>query len=425
MGYSAKIKIDTKRPRKDGNAAIFLQVIVDRKKARIDLDISWPPSHFTETTLCKSRSRKDPDVEEYNVIIENARTKANAIHKDYLLRGLHLTLESFLKEYRTNLNKNDFIQYFAQQSFERWNKRRISDDTYEKEKGTIKRLLGHAQVLPFHEFHPDWAYEFDKYLKDPPISNDHNTRFARHKHVITYLNRARHVDKITFTDPYQRFKNKMVEGSWKPLALDEMKSLIQKYLDWKDNPLGPMKRKVGVKQKDDERQGLTKSEIIVLRRFLFSCNCALRISDLQALDRSMFVAGQMSIVPKKTEGYGTKIQAVPLNDVARMMLDDELADNPREFRIFDRYTDQAANKILKRIRKKAGLEAKLHNHVARYTFASLMDQAGANHTGLMKYMGLRKRDTLEKYVKTNNKVITADIEKLNEMIKAKSATPVD
>lgn len=420
MGYSAKIKIDSKRPRKDGTCAIFMQVIIDRKKKRFDLDLCWPPKYFSESDFCRGRMRKDPDADDYNIIINNAKAKANTIYKEYRMRGLPLALETFDKEYRSDLNKLDFIEFFAQKSFERWNRRLISDDTYEKEKGTLSRLKALAPILPFYEFNADWARTFDTHLKDK-FKNDHNTRWARHKHVITYLNLARQ-DRIEFSDPYARFSNKLVEGNWGPLELDEMKALIERYLEWKDRPLPLLARKNGLKQVDD-REGLTAPEIVVLRRFLFSCNCALRISDLQELDESMFSDGQMTITPHKTDRYGTKIDSVPLNIVARVMLDDEIEDVHRErahrsttLRIFERYTDQAANRLLKRIAGKVKLKSKLHNHVARYTFGSLMDQAGANHTGLMKYMGLKKRETLEKYVKASSKVIAADVGKMNELI---------
>src|SRR5687768_16108087 len=110
MGYSAKIKIDASRPKKDGTAMIFLQVLINRKKAKIDLGISWPPDRFNPIDGCRSRRKGDEDVDTYNVVIGNAKTKANNIHKDYLLRDLHLTIEAFLKEYHSSTNKNDFIK---------------------------------------------------------------------------------------------------------------------------------------------------------------------------------------------------------------------------------------------------------------------------------------------------------------------------
>lgn len=400
MGYSAKIKIDRGRPKKDGTAAIFLQVIINRKKARLDLDIAWPPSRFHDADYCRQRFRKDPDYEEYNVIINTAKGKADSIHKEYLIRQLPLSLDVFLKEYRSGLSKHDFITYFEQKSFERWNKNQISDLTRAKEKVTVGKLKVFADEIPFNVLNINWAYELDSFLKKK-FGNNVNTRWNVHKHVKTYLNMARDVDHVVFINPYLKFKNKLQEGKWGPLSLDQMKSLIELYLNIK------VKDGLAVRLKDNER--------IVLRRFLFSCNCALRISDLQALERSQFSNGEMSITPKKTERYGTRIASVPLNDIARQMLDDELTDNPSE-RVFNRYSDQVSNRLLKRCAEKAELEINLHHHVARYTFASLYDQAGGNHTSLMKYMGLKKRETLEKYVKTNKGVMQGDIDKMNEMI---------
>ena len=104
-----------------------------------------------------------------------------------------------------------------------------------------------------------------------------------------------------------------------------------------------------------------------------------------------------------------------------MMLQDEFTDN-ESGRVFNRYSDQYSNRALKRIATKLGIEVNLHHHVARYTFASIMDQAGANHTGLMTFMGLRKRSTLEKYVKTNKKVMADDIARMESLIKGKVST---
>jgi integrase len=417
MGFSAAIKIDRQSPRKDGNCAIYMQVIVNRRKARLQTSICWPVEKFNEKTFCKPRYKNDGDYEQYNIIINSALSKANEIRKDYLLRGLSLTLECFLKEYSTDLNKNDFIEYFAKKSFERWNKGAISNETYQKEKGTLKKIKKFYTYLPFHEFNPDWANEFDRKLKRDVDPEDEikkeisiNGRWPRHKHVVTYLNIAKRLDNIKFNNPYERFKVQLQEGGWKPIPLEDFKRLMSIYIQWKEKPL------VIMHKKKDTRPGLNTTELIVLRRFLFSCNCSLRISDLQKLDRSMFDKGQMTITPHKTKKYGTKLDAVPLNDLARMLLDDELNDNPTG-RVFDRFSNQYSNRVLKNIAAKFDLDINLHHHVARYTFASIMDQAGANHTSLMKFMGLKKRNTLEKYVKTNRKVMEQDLEKMNNIIK--------
>lgn len=396
MGFSAKIKIDSKRPRQDGTAAIFLQIIIDRRKSVIALEIAWPVNKFSARDWCRARWKDDRDVEEYNIIITNALTKANEIHKQYLVRGQHYTLDSFLKDYRTNLNKDNFIEYIDQRSNTRWSKGVIVYETRKKEKAVIAKLKEFCDVLPFYEFHTGWALEFDNFLRKK-YNNSQNTRWSAHKIIKTYLNIAEDQDKIVFTDPYKKFSAKLGESSWGPLSLDEHKSLIDLYYSDKLN--GP--------------------ERIVLRRFLFSCNSALRIGDLvKNLHRSTFKDGKMTIEPLKTERHGTKIREVPLNDIALEMLKDEKADKVGD-QLFDRYTGQAGNKLLKDLAKKTepALVKNLHNHVARYTFASLMDQAGANHTALMSYMGLKKRETLAKYVKTNRQVIQEGIDKMNDLVK--------
>jgi len=400
------------RVRVDGTAPIHFQVIINRVKREIPLDIHWPPDRFDEKKGCLPRKKNDPDVDAYNVAIGNGFTKANNIRKDYLIRGIPLTMDAFLKEYKTDLNKTNFIAYLEKRSAMRLKDDEIADSTYIKEKGALTKIKQFSDPLPFSDFNVGWASRFDKFLEKQ--GNDHNSRWSYHKIIKTYLSLAKK-DNITFENPYDSFRATMVESNWGPLTFDELKVLVQAYMNWSKEPLPPMKR-VNGKYQEDTRPGLTHAQIIVLRRFLFACNSALRISDLQELDRSMFTDGKMSITPRKTERYGTLIKSVPLNDIAMQMLQDEIADNPEETKIFDRYTEQYSNGLLKVIAVKVGLNKRLHHHVARYTYGSLSDEAGANHTALMKQMGIKKRDTLAKYVKTNAQRIAANVDQLNTMV---------
>jgi hypothetical protein len=465
MGYSARIKIDAKRPKKDNTSKIFLRVIINRKVAVIDLDISWPAAKFHPVDYCKPRHRSDEDVEEYNVIIRNALSKANSIHKNALIRDMSLTRESFLRDYKSNINRSDFIEYFKERSAWRLNKRIISARTYKLE-GTVLNHLklfawsmnphnkGKAEPtdvssieasLPFNEFNNFFGKNFDVYLKRKGCNK--NSRWGYHKVVETYLNMAsdpKGLDKLVFDDPYEKFKNKQGETTRGPLQVHQLTKLIDLYLEWRDNPLTPITwREIkGMKDKGiykpgeqnfDDRQGLTGREVVALRKFLFSCNSALRASDMQNLDLELFKDGEMSITPMKTEDHGTKINSVPLSDIAKMLLADEIAFVKRQMsddpyikiqrqkntvvRIFQTFKEQTVNDFLKRIARKAGLDVNLHMHVGRYTFGSISDEAGANHTALMKQMGIRKRETLEKYTKTNKKRIEANVQSFNSILK--------
>ena len=394
------------------------------------LGISWPLNkiNVAEGTLLP-RMKNDPDVDAYNIVIGNARTKVNEIRKQYMIRGVNLTLETFLREFNSDLNKNDFIQYIEKKSFNRWKERLISDHTYDNEKVVINHLKQFQDSIPFNSFTSKWAKDWDKFLEKK--GNDLNTRWGKHKVVITYLNLAHDEEKVSFDDPYARFIVRTAESSWGPISLEDLQTLLEAYMDHRQNPLPFLKKKRGINQ-IDTRRGLTAPEVVVLRKFLFSCNSALRASDLAKLDEDLFENGHMTITPHKTERFGTAIKSVPLNDVARFLLDDEIeyvrskqktAD--KLIKIFRQYSSQYCNRVLKEIANKYGIKHNLHLHVGRYTFASIADQAGANHTSLMKLMGIIKRATLDKYVKTNPVAIAKDVEKLNLTIRIDPKTNVE
>jgi hypothetical protein len=423
MGYSFKLRIDRTYERKDGCGNVYFQVIINRQKKHLGLDFSWPVKKFSLVDGCKPRFKDDEDADVYNVVIDNARKKAADIRKLYLLRGWQLTMESFLNDYKSDLNKNDFIAYLEKKSFQRWNKREIADQTYRNEDSVINKLRTYSSVIPFNSFTPKWAIGYDKHLKKE-FKNEINTRWGNHKVIQTYLTMAREDDRIIFDDPYGKFINRQAESNRGPLELSELKTLIELYLEWKDKPLKIL-HKNGVHQKDD-RHGLTYPEVCILRKFLFGCNTSLRISDLQNLSEDLFKDQRISITPHKTEQWGTRIDSLPMNDMAKMLLEDEIKEvggirttnkNKPLLRIFERYVDQSCNKVLKRIAGKAKINKNLHMHVARYTFGSLGDQAGVNHTALMKLMGIKKRETLGKYVKTNNTISAQGVQKMNELIK--------
>lgn len=363
----------------------------------LNLGITWPADKFDSNSGCRSRSRKDPDVDDYNIIIGNARALANEIFKEHLKTRVPLTVESFKRQFRNSLNKQDFIKYMEQQSFARWNKMLIKDNTRKSEKTTIAKLEEfakqmHLTEIPFYSFSHTWAQEFEVFLKKLNVSQ--NTRWHHHKMVKTYLHMANR-DNISFIDPYKYFIARQTKGRWKALSLSEHAKLLKMYLD---------------------DQTLIPKDKIILRRFLFSCNTGLRISDLRRLTVENFKDNRLTIRPHKTERYGTNINDKPLNDIATLLLSHEMIDSV-DGRLFYRYTDMWSNVTLKEIAKRVKIETNLHNHVGRFTFASLYDQAGGNHRSLLEFMGLTKMDTLHKYVQTNNEVANLDIDKVNKMIK--------
>lgn len=391
MGQSIKLKIDEKRPRKDKTCAVYLQVIIDRRKIHIGLDLTWPPEKFNENGGCLPRFKKDTAADDYNIIINNARARANQIIMDYRIKDKPINIELFEREYYSKVSKVDFVQYLEVRSKERWGRREISDLTFKHEKMVLAKLKEYKGVIYFRDLDSHWAVDFDLWLKKKKLKT--NSRWGVHKVVKTYLIMAGKRDDIEFANPYNFFKNTTEESALEPLTKEELAKLTDYYFS-------------------DE---ITPKEAIVLRRFLFSCATALRISDLKSLTFDNFTAdGKMTVQPIKTERYGTKVINKPLNDLALVLLGDEMKE-ATDRRLFHRYNEGYSNDLLKKIAaEKVGIKRRIYHHVGRATFASLYDQAGGNHRSLMEYMGLKKMNTLMRYVKTNEKVIADAIGRMNK-----------
>ncbi|MBA4055280.1 MAG: hypothetical protein C0490_11250, partial [Marivirga sp.] len=97
--------------------------------------------------------------------------------------------------------------------------------------------------------------------------------------------------EIDFINPYNFFKTSTEESELEPLTKDELRTLTDYYFGETIND-----------------KVINEKETIVLRRFLFSCCTALRISDLKKLTLDNFTPdGKMTLKPHKTERYGTKV----------------------------------------------------------------------------------------------------------------------
>ena len=99
MGYSKKIVV-AQRTKSNGVAELCLRIIIDRKKKDIPLNIDWPPDKFdVKAGVCKPRSQKDDEVDDINIQLGNALTRANEIFKHYRLTDKKLELKQFIEEW--------------------------------------------------------------------------------------------------------------------------------------------------------------------------------------------------------------------------------------------------------------------------------------------------------------------------------------
>jgi integrase/recombinase XerD len=348
MGYSAKILQRSKYSKSDGTAAIYLQVIIDRKVKFIHLDLFWPLDKFDQASgSCKKRTAKDQDVGEMNIILQDCQHKANQIFKRHLLQNKKLTIDRFDAEYRTGSNDQSFTIYLETKSRDRLKNGEISYTTYQNHLKTLTKLKAYKKDVSFADMDERWAYEFDAWMQRTIKSrgNTQNTRWAQHKNIKTYLHQAQRED-IQYEDPYKYFTISLVESSWKSIHERDVGKLYREY-----------------KVTDDIRYRR------ILRRFLFAVATGLRKSDLYRIDSSWLSDGMMTFIPHKTRRKNKRL-SVPLSRMALDLFNEALADKGPGL-LFDDYEEQYSNRVLKKIGVRLGIKENLHHHIGRHTFITL------------------------------------------------------
>lgn len=165
-----------------------------------------------------------------------------------------------------------------------------------------------------------------------------------------------------------------------------------------ENPFMLLSSDEKIKKPESNRQFLTIEEVrkliatgcrlaIVKQAYMFSCYCALRISDVRSLRWKNLICNDgsymLSIVMKKTSApiY------VPLSKNA-MLWFPERGSADEEALIFDGLpTLPTINKVLKGWVKDAGIEKRITYHTSRHTFGTMMMTVGADLYTTSKLMG--------------------------------------
>ena len=343
---SIKITYNAQRISADNSVSLFAQVIVARAKKTIALHIRWPADKFDNGKgMCKPRHRNDPDVDDYNMIIRSEVAKINEIFKEYRLRGRDLTIKQFMLEYNTDMTKDDFINYLKNKAHWRKKIEEIGTLTYDNHIRTYNKLKLFAAALPFKMFTEDWAQVFEAFLKAQGMNA--NSRTMHHKNVKTYMRLARK-DSIAFIMPYDNFPLTKIKGSWRPIYAEHLRLLYDFY----------------------KGEAITDKEKLVLRRFLFSCATGLRVSDLYRVKHDWLFNGILKFIPHKGRKKGD-VQEIPLNNMAMEMFTDALEEKG-EGLLMDDLSEQKSNDVLKIIGEKLGIKEKLHHHVGRHTFITMV-----------------------------------------------------
>ena len=393
---SARIVYNKQRVRADGTVLLYLRVIIDSKRKDIDLKVYWPAARFdVKNGRCLPMDKKCEKHKDLNVILSDAQAKAAEIFVQYRLRRLDLSLPIFLREYHSNVSRNDFLAYYEKRMLERCRLGEINDESVRTQTVTLNHLKAWKTTLLFSDLNNRTAAQFDSYLLRKTGAKSINARWGQHKNFKTYLNQAKKRDNIGFVNPYDYFSAKSEMGRFQPLTKEQ---LIQLY-NYYDEPL------------------VHPSHRRVLRGFLFGCFTGMRHSDIRRMDLEWMDGEFLEFIPYKTRRYGTKVR-VPLTEEAMAMLAGELEES-KPNKLFRGFSEQKDNKYINEVGELCEIKMKLCFQVARETFATLYMEHEGKLEVLSAFLGHKTTKITEKYVKIR------DLRKKEESFRISNFTRTD
>lgn len=192
--------------------------------------------------------------------------------------------------------------------------------------------------------------------------NNENTCSKSLRTLRTFTNLAVRYGYLK-NNPFQWVRIKKVSGKRDFLTIDEFQILEALYTSL-----------VGIEKE-------------VCRCFLFSCTTGIRYGDMKRFSFDNIENNQIQLIMHKT---GLPV-TIPVSKKAAAYLYEE-----NWFRV---YCNKVTNRVLRLVRKKAGIEKRLTFHVARHTFATISITIGMPIEVVSKLLGHTDIKTTQIYAK--------------------------
>jgi integrase/recombinase XerD len=372
--FSSQLWFNKRRILKDGQASIYIQATINREQNEFPLKLKWPVDKIdTPNFKLLPRAKKDPEVIDYNLLIDCERAKITDILLTYRLRREEITIKQLTREMKVYDSKECFISYFRREADRRYLKREISLKTYQNAKAVLAQVIQYDNLSLFKNINLQWMRDFRLYLQNKEFKPGHfykpGTVWDRLKTTLSYLQLANvepmisvHKDVFDFT------------YSTPPE--------VTTYLDREE-----LRRLIMLQEYD-----LTDRELRVLKAFLFCCFTSIRISDLYQVNyRWEIQKNFLDFIPQKNRNKGRMIR-IPFLPIARTFISSQ-----NNLTFFDLPNSVQYNETLKVIAGKAQIKKVLTSHVGRHTFGYLFMTSVGDIAGLQKILGHAKMDTTQRY----------------------------
>lgn len=350
------IKRRNESERADGRAALYAVLNIERTKIRLPLDIAvtsaeWDPA----TERIKGRGQ---EVKDKNLIISNTKAKISDILVRARLTGETLTKEGFIALYRRPAETMNFVDY-ARRHLEEL-KTALQPQTMRHHKAALKKLEDYAANLQISDITPEWLQTYAAHLRK---HYDNNPGTIRKNMCVIRMHyyAAMRAGKVK-TNPFEVYKLPAADPAVIYLTEEELNSLAALY----------------------GSGTLPDNEQEVLRFFLFMAFTGMHISDAKGLQIEQVMGGEIHYRRIKTH---TRVN-IPLSKPAARLVEHYRAGRGRGNLFRDLPTDQAFNRVIKRVCKRVGINKPVSAKAARHTFATIYYKLNSGDLGtLSKLLG--------------------------------------
>lgn len=350
------IKRRNESERADGRAALYAVLNIERVKIRLPLDLAvtlaeWDP-------VAERVKGRGQEVKDKNLIISNTKAKISDILVRARLTGEALTKESFLALYRRPGETMNFNEYAARHLDEL--RSALQPETIRHHTAALKKLKEHAPGLQIGDITPEWLRVYAAHLRDTHHNNPGTIR--KNMCVIRmHYYAAMRAGKVK-VNPFEVYKLPTADPLVVYLTEKELNTLTELYTSG----------------------ALPDNEQDVLRFFLFMTFTAMHISDARALQIEQIKGGEIHYRRIKTH---TRVN-MPLSKPAAQLVECYRDGRGRGNLFRDLPTDQAFNRVIKRVCKRVGIDKPVSAKAARHTFATLYYKKNSGDLGtLSKLLG--------------------------------------
>lgn len=321
--------------KQDGTVNIRIRITHKRKVKYFPVNIFVKPKNFLSGRI----SRSDPEHFKKNLLLEKLELKAKNIIMNFQLHDHVFTFDKFQAIFLDKNYGDDSFYAFAD-DYIKHRTGMIANDTLRMYKSNINKLKEFKRSLSFNDLTLKFIDDLEKHLLTEK-KNNKNTISKTFTVMRCILNKAKETGKIT-EHVFDTYSFTRTSGNREFLTIEELHSLEGIYF----------------------ANTLPRSQMNVLRYFLFSCYTGLRYQDVKNLRYSNIINREAISIQMHKTGKTVKI---PLTDKAKGLIPPARLQGLKVFRVF---TNQPTNRYLKDIMKEAGIKKQISFHCSRHTFAT-------------------------------------------------------